>query len=79
MLVFAILVTCLSVVPVNVRLSDKHNYYNNTITFMMHDSVLDIDECSGVDNNCQQQCNNTVGRAGFHLNADGATCSSKNH
>ena len=85
MLVVAILVTCLSVVPVNVRVSDKHSYYNNTITFIMHDSVLDIDECSDVDNNCQQQCNNTVGsylcscQSGFHLNADGATCSSKNH
>ena len=84
MLVVAILVSCLSVAPVNVRVSYKHNYHN-TITFIMCDSVLDINECSGVDNKCQQQCSNTVGsylcscQSGFHLNTDGATCSSENH
>ena len=83
MLVVAILVTCLSVIPVNVRVSYKHNYYN-AITFTICGCLLDIDECSGVDNKCQQQCNNTMGsyvcscQSGFHLNTDGTTCSSKN-
>ena len=55
------------------------------LSYIIHGFLLDINECSGVDNTCQQQCNNTEGsylcscQSGFHLNADGTTCSSKNY
>ena len=43
-------------------------------------SIVDVDECENHDNNCQQNCNNTIGsytcwcNEGYELDSSGYRC-----